>query len=164
VIPIYLMRHAAAEAAVSEADDPGRPLTRDGIEDVHLVVRGLCALRAGVDVVLTSPLLRARQTAEILAAGLTPQPAIESVGSLSPDGSYGAFLHDLSQQPRHAVLLCVGHEKHLGRIAGHLVGTDRRLHFARGAVCRIDLELSGPGHLIWFAPPWVFSRLGRYPV
>src|SRR5438034_11639970 len=76
---IYLIRHGLAEErGDSWPDDAKRPLTDEGISRMRKSVRGLSRLGVTLDVVLTSPLVRARQTAEIVAAGVSPRPSLIS--------------------------------------------------------------------------------------
>ena len=104
------------------------------------------------DVMLTSPLVRTRQTAEIVAAAFDDHPPIVAVDSLQPGGSYQSVLNDLEKQSRRSRIAVVGHEPDLGQLAAHLIGLRHPLEFKKGAACRIDLETlppPGPGTLRW---------------
>jgi phosphohistidine phosphatase len=158
LIELYLIRHAVAVPHDDWSDDRTRPLTSEGIEEFGEVVRGLDALGITLDAVLTSPFARAQQTAELLAAGLSPQPPVEIIESLAPDSNYPAFLSDLGRQAPRRRLACVGHEVELGWFASQLIGTKHPLRMERGGVCRIDLDVRGPGHLVWLAPPRLIRR------
>ena len=82
---LYLVRHGrAAERGEEWPDDGKRPLTPQGIDRFQQVVRGLSVLGVTIDTILTSPLVRARQTADILAAGLRPHPSVEVIDALAP--------------------------------------------------------------------------------
>ena len=98
---LYLIRHALAEER-SDAwpDDAKRPLTGDGMARMRKAVRGLARIGLSVEVVLSSPLVRARQTAEIVASGLDPRPSLVNIDSLAPDGSFAAVLADLEKHAR----------------------------------------------------------------
>src|SRR5262245_20782017 len=85
---LYLVRHAiAAERGDKWPDDAERPLTHEGIARMRQVVKGLVELDAEIDLVLSSPLRRAMQTAEIVAAGFGPTPDIVTVPALAPGGA-----------------------------------------------------------------------------
>src|ERR671915_2383479 len=86
---LYLIRHGIAEER-GEAwpDDNKRPLTDEGMSRLRKSVRGLARLGVTFDVVLTSPLVRTRQTAEIVGASFDARPPIVAVGSLAPPGPY----------------------------------------------------------------------------
>ena len=153
-IELYLVRHAiAAERGPRWPDDGKRPLTVKGIGRFREVVRGLAAIGVGLDVVLSSPLVRAIQTADLLAEGLDPRPPVEQVEGLAPGATVEAFVAALARAKR-ARIACVGHEPDLGQLAAHLVGASQPFEFKKGGVCRIDLErASGPGRLVWLATP-----------
>jgi phosphohistidine phosphatase len=150
---LYLVRHGVAEER-GEAwpDDAKRPLSDEGIARMRKAARGLARLGVSIDVVLTSPLVRARQTAEIVADAIHPRPSLVTLDSLSPDGSYAAVVADLEKQARKTRLALVGHEPGIGELAARLIGSRHAIEFRKGAICRIDLEAlppSGPGHLRW---------------
>src|SRR3979411_2836134 len=95
---LYLIRHGIAEERGDTwPDDAKRPLTEEGMASMRKEARGLARLGVILDVVLSSPLVRAKQTAELLATGLDPRPAIVSVDSLGPEGSYAAVVADLEK-------------------------------------------------------------------
>src|SRR5438046_7785006 len=92
---LYLVRHGLAqERGDMWPDDSKRPLTEEGMSGMQKATRGLARLGVSLDVVLTSPLVRARQTAEIVAGGLDPRPPLVNVESLAPDGNYAALIVD----------------------------------------------------------------------
>jgi phosphohistidine phosphatase len=162
-IQIYLVRHAvAAERGDAWPDDSKRPLTPKGVQRFRRVVQGLRRLGVVPDIVLTSPFVRAMQTAEILAEGITPHPSVVGAESLAPGGSHASFAEDLGRHAKATRIACVGHEPDLGQLAARLIGARRPLAFKKGGVCRIDLEApNGPGHLVWFAPPRLLRRASR---
>jgi phosphohistidine phosphatase len=153
-IELYLVRHAIAEErGPAWPDDAKRPLTAKGMDRFREVVRGLRAAEFEVDVILTSPLVRARQTADLLASGLESKPAVQLAEALSPGVTPKALAIELARA-RRARIACVGHEPDLGALAAHLVGASRRFEFKKGGICRIDLDgPAGPGRLVWFATP-----------
>jgi phosphohistidine phosphatase len=162
---IYLIRHGVAEERGDAwPDDAKRPLTDDGMSRMRKSVRGLARVGVSCDVVLTSPLVRARQTAEIVAAGLTPRPSLLAVESLAPDGSYAAVIADLEKQARKTRIALVGHEPNIGELAARLIGSRHAVEFKKGAVCRVDLEAlppSGPGQLRWLLTPKIMRALKK---
>ena len=95
---LYFVRHGVAEdRGDAWPDDTKRPLTDEGMSRMRKAARGLARIGVSIDVVLTSPLVRARQTAELLAAGLDPRPSLVNVDSLAPDGTYAAVVADLAE-------------------------------------------------------------------
>jgi phosphohistidine phosphatase len=156
-IELYLIRHGiAAERGDAWPDDSKRPLVHKGIARLRRQTAALAALGVSFDVLLTSPLTRARQTAELIAEGLPAKPPMHTMETLSPGSSYTAFLEELSKHAKRSRIACVGHEPDLGQLAARLIGTRRPMEFKKGGICRIDLDgvpLNGPGHLRWFATP-----------
>lgn len=162
---LYLIRHAiAAERGDDWPDDDKRPLTEGGKSLFKECVDGLASLDVAVDEIFTSPLIRAKQTAELLAAGLSGQPAVKILDALSPGHSPSSVLAQLARTARRRRMALVGHEPGLGELAAHLIGAGRALPFKKGGVCRIDVEsLTSrlPGALTWFVTPKVLRRLAR---
>jgi len=138
---LYLIRHAIAEER-GEAwpDDSKRPLTGEGISRMRKAARGLERLGVVLDVVLTSPLVRARQTADIVAAVFAPRPPIVSLDSLAPGGTFQSVVADLDKHARRTRIALVGHEPGIGELASRLTASRQPLAFKKGAVCRIDVE------------------------
>src|SRR6516225_7203164 len=162
---LYLIRHAIAEER-GEAwpDDAKRPLTDEGISRMRKAARGLARLDVSIDLVLSSPLVRARQTAEIVAAALDPRPPIVHIESLAPGGAYATFVADLEKHARKTRLALVGHEPGIGELAARLIGSRRAFEFKKGAVCRIDLgEIppAGPGELRWVMTPRILRVIKK---
>lgn len=154
---LYLVRHAvAAERGDQYPDDSARPLTDRGAAKFRKVVRGLAALDVEIDLVLTSPLVRARQTADLLALHLPGKPAVVETASLAPGASFADVVAELGDHARHGAIALVGHEPGIGALAARLLGFKTPFEFRKGGVCRIDVDTlppSGPGRLRWFAPP-----------
>ena len=164
-ISLYLVRHGvAAERGDAWPDDTKRPLVQRGVVRLRQAAAALTRLNVTFDVILTSPLTRARQTADLLAGGIAGRPAVHTIDSLSPGGSYAAFVDDLARHGRRSHIACVGHEPDLGQFAARLIGAKRPIEFKKGAICRIDVDtvpLSGPGHLRWFVTPRMLRRIAR---
>jgi phosphohistidine phosphatase len=160
---LYLIRHGVAEdRGDAWPDDNKRPLTENGIARMRKSARGLADLGVEIDIVLSSPLVRARQTAEIVVAALNPKPALVNVDSLAPDGSFAAIVADLEKHGRKPRLALVGHEPSIGELAARLIGSRHALEFKKGGICRIDLDElppAGPGDLRWMMTPKILRAL-----
>lgn len=160
---LYLIRHAVAEERGPEWPDDGkRPLTEDGIARMKKAAKGLKRLDVQLDVVMSSPLVRARQTAEVVAGVFDPKPPIVLTTALAPGGRYSDLLSDLHKQVRRTRIALVGHEPDLGRLAARLAGSRRAFEFKKGGVCRIDVEALPPersGTLRWFLPPSILRQI-----
>ncbi|MGD9904954.1 MAG: phosphohistidine phosphatase SixA [Vicinamibacterales bacterium] len=166
-LELYLVRHAvAALRGPDYPDDAERPLTPEGIERWRRAAAGLRELGVAIDVVLTSPLARARETAEILVAALKPRPTLTVAEALAPGrrpAEVLALIAKYAAAPRGAARLAlVGHEPDLGELAARLLGAKGALEFKKGAVCRLDVDRAmpgGPATLRWFLPPRVLRGL-----
>jgi phosphohistidine phosphatase len=162
---LYFVRHGLAEERGDAwPDDTKRPLSDDGISRMRKAARGLARVGVCVDVVLTSPLVRTRQTAEIVAAALDPRPSIVNIESLAPDGGYAGVIADLEKHARKSRIALIGHEPTIGEIAARLIGSRHPIEFKKGAVCRIDVEdlpPAGPGQLRWLMPPRILRALKK---
>ena len=150
---LYLVRHGLAEERSDKWPDDGkRPLTADGMARMKKSARGLD--RAGVtfDVILSSPLVRARQTAEILSAEMDGHPPVVNCETLAPGGAFAALVTDLEKHAKKTRIALVGHEPAMGELAARLMGSRRAIEFKKGAIARIDVEQfppSGAGDLRW---------------
>jgi phosphohistidine phosphatase len=162
---LYLIRHGIAEERGENwPDDAKRPLTPAGVSRLRQSARGLQRVGVRLDVMLTSPLVRARQTAEALVAELDPRPSIVVVDALAPEGSIQAVIADLDKHAKRTTIALVGHEPGIGELAARLAGVRHALEFKKGAVCRIDVDVLPPaaaGTLRWFLPPKILRALKR---
>ncbi len=162
---LYLIRHGlAAERGENYPDDTKRPLTSDGMQKLRKEAKALLALDVTFDVILTSPLVRTRQTAEIIGAAFRNGPPIVNMPSLAPTGTYNAIIEELAKQQRRHRIALVGHEPSIGEFASRLIGLRRPLEFKKGAICRIDvaaLPPTGPGRLRWFLTPRILRKIGK---
>jgi phosphohistidine phosphatase len=160
---LYLVRHAiAGERGPRWPNDDERPITKDGAARMREIVKGFARLDESIDLILTSPLVRARQTADILAAGLSPAPTIKAFAALAPGGTPPQVVAALSAlRTRAAAIALVGHEPGLGLLAAWLINARTPPLFKKGGLCRIDLDDWPParsGRLIWMATPKMLRR------
>ena len=157
MVQLYLIRHAQAEDRGDKwPDDTKRPLTDGGTRRMRKAAKGLVRLSARMDVVLTSPLVRAQQTAEVVAAAFEAAPPIVIAESLAPDGNFTGLVADLQKQVGSTRIALVGHEPGLGEFASRLTKARHRLEFKKGGACRIDIESIPPvgrGVLRWLVTP-----------
>lgn len=162
---LILVRHAIAAARGDEwPNDDKRPLTARGVARFKEEVDGLRRMGVTVDEIFTSPLVRARQTAELLAAGLPGKPPVKLLDALSPGHAPGSVLAQLARAARRRRIALVGHEPGLGELAAHLIGAGRALPFKKGGMCRIDVESltsRRPGALGWFVQPKLLRGLRK---
>ena len=165
VLELYLIRHGiAAERGEEYPDDSKRPLTSGGMSKLRDEAKGLNELEVTFDLIITSPLVRTKQTAEIVAATLKEKPQVITSDSLAPAGTPAAVVQELGKHARQARIALVGHEPNLGELAARLIGAKSPIEFKKGAICRIDFEVLPPkgiGQLRWFIPPRVLRKLGH---
>jgi phosphohistidine phosphatase len=162
---LYLIRHGIAEERGDVwPDDTKRPLTDEGIDRLQKSARALERLGVSFDVVLTSPLVRTHQTAEIVASACSPKPSVVNVEALAPGGSTAAVIAELEKHAKKTRIAIVGHEPDIGELAAKLAGMRVDLEFKKGAIARIDVDAlppKEPGQLRWFIPPKFLRSLKR---
>lgn len=162
---LYLVRHAIAEErGLDWPDDEVRPLSPEGTRKWRRGAIGFATLVPEVDLVLSSPLLRARQTADLLQARLPGPPPLESFDALQPDVPPSTLLKRLRQRDVPARVVLVGHEPGLSRLASTLLHLEGALDLGKGsamAIAMTGLGTRGPGRLEWYATPRMLRRLSR---
>ncbi|MFP5263545.1 MAG: phosphohistidine phosphatase SixA [Blastocatellia bacterium] len=158
---LYVIRHAIAQQLGRKNDfmDEKRALTPEGRERMREAARGLRKLGVEFDVILTSPLVRAVETAEIIAAtaGLTKKD-VEQTDNLAPDASHGDLFAEIKRHTGAESIAIVGHQPDLGGIISKIVQGDGSLaiELKKGSVCCVNVTETVPtlrGRLMWlFAP------------
>src|SRR5690348_12735377 len=120
---LYLVRHGiAAERGKEWPDDSKRPLTHKGIARMREIASGLEDLGVQFDLILSSPLLRARQTADLLHQGLRGSIPLEETTLLAPGGAPADLIELLRSKKKAERIALVGHEPDLGQLAAFLIG------------------------------------------
>jgi phosphohistidine phosphatase len=152
---IYLMQHGEAFA---EDRDPERSLTPGGEDQINSSGKALRKLGVDVDLIVSSPKKRARQTAEIVAGELGySKEAIEVTETLAPLAPSDDAIAYLRRFGDRGKVLLSGHLPSLAEIASNLMseGTHVSIHFEMGGVCRIDVEEfpTHTGNLRWILAP-----------
>lgn len=150
---LLIIRHApAGDSDTWEAerrDDRLRPLTPEGKKEMREVVAGLARLVSKIDLLASSPLVRALQTAEIVAPQY--QARVVTLDSLAPDRDPEEVVQWLREQRSIPTTALVGHEPHLSTLVGYLLAGKRVsfLDLKKGGGCLLDLgETPTPGHSI----------------
>ncbi len=164
---LFLVRHAIAQDR-READvaDEERPLTTKGIHRMREIVRGLSRLGVELGSIWTSPLRRARQTAELLAELRGFDGEIRDEGSLRPGGDFNELARSINASNCEGPLALVGHEPDMGELAAWLVSgrPESFIEMRKGAAACVATDgdvQPGAARLVWLMPPRVMRRLGR---
>jgi len=157
MLELYLIRHGiAAERGPEYPDDSKRPLTNKGMTALRRQAKALNRLGIAFDLIVSSPLTRTRQTAEIIADNLDGKPTIAHSDALAPAGTPTAVMQEIARHSRKGRIALVGHEPNIGELAARLIGARSPIAFKKGAICRIDFDGLPPkalGQLRWFLPP-----------
>jgi len=165
---LCIMRHgiAAARGEAGYSDDAKRPLTEVGRKKMHQIAAGLKQAGFTADWILSSPLLRAVETAKIAASALGPLTPVETSETLSPGASPESLLSFLARHKNRRRILVVGHEPDLSRLAARLIGANRHanLVFKKGGCCLIsfsEFPPKSPGELVWWLTPRILRALAQ---
>lgn len=155
-VELYLLRHAhAGDSADWAGDDDLRPLSSRGRQQARDLAEFLSRLAFTPDLLISSPKVRARQTAELVGAEIGTAVSIDDrlAGPLDLD-DLSVLLDDLGGQR----VVLVGHDPDFSELAGALCGF-ARLPLRKGAMARIDVTLPlgpGGGLLRWLVPPELY--------
>ncbi len=165
---IILVRHAKAEArdANSWPDDDQRPLTAEGRAEQRAAARAMKKMGIKFDFLLTSPLLRARETADLLARGYRWSEAPQVVEELGHGYAVGAVVKLLAKFPPASTVAMVGHEPDLSDLTGALTTKDGRLSIAVKKSGVVGIEFDGPaeagkGTLLFHLKPGHLRKLAE---
>jgi phosphohistidine phosphatase len=156
---LLFLRHAIAEDAQPGMRDWDRALTDEGRAQMPIVANALTLLGTTPDLILSSPLVRARETAEMVASRFGC--SIDMVNELQPDGG---TLEDLQRVLHHydvQTVMLVGHEPDLSSHAARLVNADERgILLRKAGLIRIDIDgrlQAGRGRMVWLLTPRVMG-------
>jgi phosphohistidine phosphatase len=155
---LYILRHGeAADHGDPRYKENERPLTPKGIQRTRQLAHALRENEISFDVIFSSPLTRAKETAEIVARGLKKK--VELTDTLTPSGSMGKLVEEINHiHPLPKSVLLVGHEPYLSVFISLLCtgGMDLPIKLKKGALCRIEVETLTNGKcavLEWLLQP-----------
>jgi phosphohistidine phosphatase len=159
---LLIVRHAiAVPHGTPEVPEEERPLTPRGTRRFRAAARGLARVCDRPDVLLTSPLVRARQTADI-AAEAWGKVKVKEESALA-GGSFEKIASVLDPHAAKKLVAIFGHEPDVSSIVARLLGTSasERLTFKKGAAALVDVpgRMADGGALIWYLPPRVLRSI-----
>ena len=163
---LYVMRHglAVTRGSVRFSDDAQRPLVPEGKEKMREIAEGLKQVGFEVDWIVSSPLVRAVETAGIIAESLASTVPVDVCDAMRPGGSPEDLLAFLAKRPNFRRVLVVGHEPDLSELAARLIGAGghANLAFKKGGCCMIrfdEFPPKSPGQLVWWLTPRLLRKL-----
>jgi len=152
---LYLMRHAnAGVPKENPALDARRGLVKEGKEQCMLMARLLSALKVQVDLIVSSPLKRAMQTAQFVGTELGYDAKVEISRGLAPDADYTDFQAMLAKYASRDGVLAVGHNPNCFQFLGRMITGNggASIRMRKGSIARIDLD-NHPPRLQWLIDP-----------
>jgi len=159
---LIIVRHAiAAPRGTPGIPVEDRPLTHEGEQKFREAAKGLASLVGRPEALLTSPWLRAKQTAAIAAAAWGRIEPLETAALAS--GSFEEQAAVLDRYPDDATVAVIGHEPWVSELLARLLGSrhDDRVEFKKGGAALVNIpgRLAEGGQLVWYLPPKVLRKL-----
>ncbi len=159
---IYFLRHASAgEHLANPKKDEKRALDKEGIEQCGYVGRALAALDAQVDVILSSPLKRATQTASLVGNEMGYEGKLQIEAALRPEATFSDFRKLMEKYARQEAVMVVGHNPNLSQFLGAIIsdsGCEASAELKKGAVAKVEMRRSS-GTLQWCLTPKIVRSL-----
>ncbi|HTZ31288.1 MAG TPA: phosphohistidine phosphatase SixA [Methylomirabilota bacterium] len=164
---LYIVRHGTA---IDREDpkcpsDPERFLTGEGVEKTKEVAKGVARIADAPDLLLTSPYVRAAQTAEIFAAALDyPKQKIRTTEALLPGAEALQLFRELAKDKEHSSVFVFGHGPNVDELIATSVGAKNHISALKKAgVALIELRRLVPpsAQLIWLATPKLLRKIGK---
>jgi phosphohistidine phosphatase len=164
---LYIVRHGIA---IDREDpkcppDPERYLTEEGIEKTKQVAEGVVALGATADLLISSPYVRAMQTAEIFAELLKyPKEKIRRTDLLLPGSEATLFYRELAKDRQSKTIFCFGHAPQLDDVLAVGLGSKHQVTALKKAgVALLEFRRVSPpsGQLVWLATPKLLRKAGK---
>lgn len=166
---LYLIRHAIAvdEATTDYESDSERPLTDKGRKKMRQIAKGLRNLGVEFDLILSSPYVRARETAEILADVFKMKKKLAFSDNLIPLGNPELLIGEINEKYSATSIALVGHEPHLSTLVGLLTAENAKLDITlkKGGVCYLSADdLHHQDHratLEWLLTPGILMEISN---
>jgi len=159
MMDLYFLRHGDALGKDEwKGDDGARTLSEQGAQQIRREATTLAGLSLGISLILSSPLVRALKTAQIVAAALGLEDSLLTDKRLSPGFDPPALREILADHAGVSAMLLVGHEPDFSETIGACIGGGR-VECKKGALARLDItDPQRPrGSLLWLLPPRVLA-------
>src|ERR1700726_5338839 len=161
---VYFLRHASAgqrSLGANAKKDEKRALDKDGIEQCGYIGRALAALGVQVEVIISSPLKRATQTASLVGNEMGHEGKLVTESALRPQANFSEFQKMLEKYARQDSLLVVGHNPNLREFLGRVIsdsGCEAVVELKKGAVAKVEMRRNS-GSLSWCITPRILRTL-----
>ena len=164
---VYFLRHASAgQKRASAAGDEQRPLDEVGVSQSRHIGRLLAALEVEVDAIISSPLKRATQTAELVANAMGFEKKIELDAGMRPEATFESFRRLLEKHQRAQAIMVVGHNPSISEFLSLLLtrgDDDGVVEFKKGSVTKIEVNGTRSAILHWCVTPRIARALSEAP-
>jgi phosphohistidine phosphatase len=159
---LYFLRHASAgQSLISAKKDEKRGLDKDGIEQCGYIGRALAALGVQVEIIVSSPLKRATQTAALVGNEMGHEGKLVMENALRPQANFADFQKMLEKYSRLESVMVVGHNPNLGEFLGRAIcegGCEAVVELKKGAVAKVEMRRNS-GSLSWCITPRILRAL-----
>ena len=159
---LYFLRHASAgQSLISAKKDEKRGLDKDGIEQCGYIGRALAALGVQVEIIVSSPLKRATQTAALVGNEMGHEGKLVMENALRPQASFADFQKMLDKYARQDSMLLVGHNPNMGEFLGRAIsegGCEAVVELKKGAIAKVEMRRNS-GSLSWCITPRILRTL-----
>lgn len=165
---LYLVRHAeAAPVGGPIKRDTDRSLTARGEEDAALMGRSLARIDPNIDIIVTSPLVRAVRTGEIIGGEISDHPIFHTTEHLAPGFRQRSLWEELLALSGGASIVVVGHQPDLGMFISYLIADSSRASVALSpcSIAHVKVEAMGSrreAHLRWLLTPEIARSLHEH--
>lgn len=150
---VYFVRHASAgERVTNPKKDEKRPLDADGIEQCGIMGRALAAMNVQPEIIISSPLKRATQTASLIGNEIGYEGKLQLEPAMRPEGTFADFRRMLEKHARQEAIMVVGHNPSITEFLARIItksGSEALIEFKKGAVARVETSRHA-ATLNWF--------------
>ncbi len=162
---LFILRHGEAGKSSAGRNDSQRTLTVAGKQEMEEISKAFVKLGLEFDYVFTSPLIRCKQTTEIVMKYIKSKNNVQDLNELRPEGNKLELYNKLSKLRQNSSTLIVGHEPYLSELVGDAVGeTNCRINLKKGGLARISTISFQPkirGELRWLLTPKHMRKLSK---